>query len=88
MNWKILSYRFEVERSMNNDEGFIKADSLNSALTNMTSDGWLRVIYELQIEDRITTEYKIELPYEDVAQLNEQQTLNLIEQDIKIKFNQ
>ncbi len=88
MNWKILSYRFEVERSMNNDEGFIKADSLNSALTNMTSDGWLRVIYELQIEDRITTEYKKELPYEDIAQLNEQQILDLIEQEIKIKFNQ
>jgi len=88
MKWEIHSYRFEVERSRNNNEGFIKLDSLNSALTNMSSDGWLHVMYELRIEDRITTEYKKELPYEDIAQLNEQQILDLIEQEIKIKFNQ
>ena len=88
MNWKIIGIKFEVERSMNSSEGYIEVDSLNSALTNMSSDGWLRVKYNLQIEDRITSENKIDLPYEAVAQLSEQQILDLIEQEIKLKIDQ
>ena len=88
MNWKILGYEFEVERSMNNEPGFVQMDSLSSALANMSSDGCLRALYNLQIEDRITDTDKIDLPYQAVAKLNEQQILDLIEQEIKTKLNQ
>ena len=86
MFWKIFDeYGFEVDKDGN--EYPEKVDSLASALEKISSDGFLIVKYELQIEDRRTTECKIELPYEDVDQLNEQQILDLIRQEIKIKHN-
>ena len=86
MFWKIFDvYGFEVDKDGNKYPE--KVDSLASALEKISSDGFLIVKYELQIEDRRTTECKIELPYEDIAQLNERQILDLIRQEIKIKHN-
>ena len=86
--WKIYDYRFEVERNINNNEKVIKCDSLNSALAIISFDDWLLMKYELQIEDRITTEFKEDLQYKDIAHLNEQKILDMFIQVIKIKHNQ
>ncbi len=80
-------YRFEVEQNINNDVKVIKVDSLSSALAIMNSDDWLFMKYELQIEDRVTTESKVDLQHKDIAHLNEQQILDLFIQEIKIKHN-
>ena len=89
MDWEIIDgYRFEVGRNNNSKEVFVEVDSLGAALANMSSDGLLRAVYNLRIGDRYTDEYKIELLFKDIAPLNKQQILDLIEQEIKIKHNQ
>ncbi|MDQ3131351.1 MAG: hypothetical protein M3Q99_11405 [Acidobacteriota bacterium] len=80
----ITKYGFEVDKDGNKHPE--KVDSLTSALVKMSFDSFLIVKYEISIDDRIFIG-QVEIPYEEIHQLSEQQILELIKQEIKIKHN-
>lgn len=82
MNTSRYSYKFETRRSMNQDEGFIRVDSLDSALKNLSSDGLLRAVYNLQIGDRISLDNQIELPHEFLSELNTKEILDYLDEEV------
>ncbi len=80
-------YRFEVQRSINDDQGFRAIDSIESALSGMSSDGFLRVHYDRPIRERQFIGH-IDFAQEDIVGRSEKDIIEIIDEAILGKHSE